>query len=77
MMSLESDSPSEFGAVALVNRALTRAQLDYPSLADVSLSTESTPRRMGVAAGESTHGSQATADGVVAMLAALRTSLHG
>ena len=60
-----------FGTVALVNRALPRAQLDHPSLADVSLSTESTPRRMGVAAGESTHGSQATADGVVAMLMAL------
>lgn len=65
-----------YGSLALVTRALTRAQADHPSLASVTIATESSWRVTGLAESAKTHGANATVEGVVAMLAAL-TELIG
>ena len=60
-----------YGSLALLTRALTRAQADHPSLVSVTIAAESSWHVMGLGDSAKTHGATATVAGVVAMLAAL------
>lgn len=64
-----------YGAHVLVTRALARAQADHPALAAVQAMDNPTPRLTGLAESAGAHGARATADGVLALLAALSASL--
>jgi hypothetical protein len=60
-----------YGSMALVNRALTRAQSEHSALAAVTLSSAHAPRIVGLVESSQAHGAAATVDGIVSMLAAL------
>ena len=65
-----------YGALALLTRALARAQSAQPSLAAITVSSSASPSLNGFAESAKAHGVQATAEGVIALLAVL-TDLIG
>lgn len=65
-----------YGALALLTRALARAQSFQPSLAEIAVNSTASPSLSGFGASARVHGVHATADGAVALLAVL-TDLIG
>ena len=65
-----------YGALALLTRALARAQSVQPSLAEISVNRSASPSLNGFADSAKAHGVQTTADGAIALLAVL-TDLIG
>jgi len=63
-------------ALALLTRALARAQSVQPSLAEISVNSTASPSLSGFGTSATVHGVQATADGAIALLAVL-TDLIG
>ncbi|MEO8563856.1 MAG: hypothetical protein ABI601_17385 [bacterium] len=60
-----------YGSLALVTRALAIAQAGHPALASVIVSSSPTPRLIGVSASVQSHGTSATADAIITLLATL------
>ena len=65
-----------YGALALLTRALARAQKFQPALAQISVNGAVSPSLAGFAESAKVHGVQATTDGAIALLAVL-TDLIG
>ncbi|MEO7520910.1 MAG: hypothetical protein ABIW79_03740 [Gemmatimonas sp.] len=60
-----------FGAQALLGRAISRASADHPVLAHVTVQGEPTSPVRGITEAAEAHGTEATSDGVIALLTAL------
>lgn len=60
-----------YGSLALITRALVRARAHHPALAGVAATAAHPPCLTGLAESARAHGAKATAEGVVAVLAAL------
>ena len=60
-----------YGSRALLTRALAKAQEGHPSLAGVTVTSAQSPGVVGLAESALAHGAKTTAEGIVAMLAAL------
>lgn len=64
-----------FGSVALLARALARAQTDHPALHGVAYDSVQLPIIAGLEASAERHGAQAVADGTIAMVARLTDAI--
>ena len=61
----------KYGSRALLTRALAKVQREHPSLAGVTVTSAQSPCFAGLGESARTHGAKTTAEGIVAMLAAL------
>jgi hypothetical protein len=64
-----------FGSLALLARALARAQTDHPALNGVAYNSVQLPVIAGLEASAELHGAQAVADGTIAMVARLTDAI--
>ena len=64
-----------FGSLALLARALARAQADHPALKGVAYQSVQLPVIVGLDASANVNGAQAVADGTIAMVARLTDAI--